>query len=61
MMQNETRKTEWIDIDTIQRELLPVGKKKIRALIKENCDVTYIGPKMLVERSQLVAYLRKEI
>ena len=56
-----TKRTEWIDVNTIQRELLPISKKKIRVMIKENLDVTYVGTKMLVEKSQLIAFLRKEI
>ena len=61
MMQTETKITDWIDVNTIQRELLPVSKKKIRAMIKDNLDVTYVGTKMLVERNQLIAFLRKEL
>lgn len=59
-MQNETKMTEWIDVSTIQREFLPVSKKKIRAIIKENLDVTFVGTKMLVEKNQLISFLRKE-
>lgn len=61
MMQNETKTTDWIDVSTIQREFLPISKKKIRAIIKENLDVTFVGTKMLVEKSQLISFLRKEI
>ena len=60
-MQNETKTTDWIDVSTIQREFLPISKKKIRAIIKENLDVTFVGTKVLVEKSQLISFLRKEI
>ena len=61
MMQMENKTTDWIDVATIQRDFLPISKKKIRALIKENLDVTYVGTKMLVEKNQLIAFLRKEL
>lgn len=55
---NESKK--WITVSEIQREYLPLGKKRIRKLICENLDVTRAGNKLLVEREQLLAFLRKE-
>lgn len=52
---------KWLTVSEIQREYLPLGKKKIRKLICENLDVVKAGNKLLVERSQLLAFLRKEI
>lgn len=56
--ENESKK--WITVSEIQREYLPLGKKRIRKLICENLDVTRAGNKLLVEREQLLAFLRKE-
>lgn len=55
---NESKK--WITVSEIQREYLPLGKKRIRKLICENLDVTRAGNKLLVEREQLLSFLRKE-
>ena len=51
---------KWLTVTQIQREYLPLGKKKIRKLICENLDVTRAGNKLLVEREQLLSFLRKE-
>lgn len=51
---------KWLTVSEIQREYLPLGKKKIRKLICENLDVTRAGNKLLVEREQLLSFLRKE-
>jgi len=52
---------KWLTVSEIQREYLPLSKKKIRKLICENLDVTRVGNKLIVERDQLLAFLRKEI
>ena len=52
---------KWLTVSEIQREYLPLSKKKIRKLICENLDVVKAGNKLIVERSQLLAFLRKEI
>lgn len=52
---------KWLTVTQIQREYLPLSKKKIRKLICENLDVVKAGNKLIVERSQLLAFLRKEI
>lgn len=54
-------KTQWIDVSEIQRTYLPISKKAIRKLLKENLDVTRTGNKMLVERKQFLEFLRHEI
>ncbi len=53
--------TEWVDVEYISKHLLPLSKRKIRALIKENLDVVVVGNKLIVEKSQLLSFLRKEI
>lgn len=57
---NQSNQTEWIDVDYIQKNILPLSKKKIRALIKDNLDVVEAGNKLLCEKSQLLSYLRGE-
>ena len=49
----------YLSIDDIQREYLPIGKKQIRALVKENLPVKMLGGRMYVERSALEEYLKK--
>lgn len=56
-----TEPKKWIDIATIQAEYLPISRKAIRKLVKENLDVVRYGKKILVERTQLENYLRNEI
>ena len=51
---------QWITISEIQATLLPISKKAIRKLAKENLDVVRYGRKILVERQQLLDYLRNE-
>lgn len=55
------QKTKWIDVNGIQKEYLPISKKKIRKIITENLDVVRSSGKFLVERAQLEAWLRLEI
>lgn len=54
-------KTQWITVSEIQKEYLPISKKAIRKIIKENLDVAKTGKKILVERKQLEDFLRLEI
>lgn len=44
---------KYISIDDIQKEYLPVGKKKIRALVKKYLQVKTIGNRMYVDREAL--------
>ena len=46
-----TRK--YLSIDDIGKYYLPISKKKIRAMVKENLDVTMIGGRMYVDRIAL--------
>ncbi len=56
----ETNNKQWMTISEIQATLLPISKKAIRKLVKENLDVVRYGRKMLIERKQLMDYLRNE-
>ena len=57
----ESKETQWIDVAEIQRIYLPISKKAIRKILKENLDVARTGKKLLVERKQLEDFLRNEI
>lgn len=54
-------KTQWIDVNEIQKTYLPISKKAIRKTLKENLDIARPGKKILVERKQLEDFLRYEI
>lgn len=53
-------KTQWIDVNEIQKTYLPISKKAIRKTLKENLDIARTGKKILVERKQLEDFLRYE-
>lgn len=59
-MSNEMT-TQWIDVNEIQKNYLPISKKAIRKMLKVNLDIARTGKKMLVERKQLEDFLRNEI
>lgn len=44
---------KFLTIDEIQKQYLPVSKKRIRALVKQYLNVKIIGGRIFVERSQL--------
>ena len=57
---SEEKSTQWIDVNAIQEKYLPISKKAIRKILKENLDVARTGKKILVERKQLEEFLRNE-
>ncbi|MBE5951746.1 MAG: helix-turn-helix domain-containing protein [Lachnospiraceae bacterium] len=57
----ENNSKQWVSVSEIQKEYLPLSKKKIRELICKNLDVVKAGNKMIVERKQLEAFLRNEL
>lgn len=57
---SEEKTTQWIDVNEIQEKYLPISKKAIRKILKENLDVARTGKKILVERHQFLAFLRNE-
>ena len=57
---SEEKATQWIDVNEIQEKYLPISKKAIRKILKENLDVARTGKKILVERKQLEEFLRNE-
>ena len=44
---------KYVSIDEIQKEYLPMGKKKIRAMVKTKLPYTVIGKRMYVDRGAL--------
>ena len=58
---SEEKSTQWIDVNEIQEKYLPISKKAIRKILKENLDVARTGKKILVERKQLEEFLRNDI
>ena len=46
-------KRKYVSIDDIQKEYLPVGKKRIRKLVKKYLQVKTIGNRMYIERDSL--------
>ena len=57
---SEEKSTQWIDVKEIQEKYLPISKKAIRRILKENLAVARTGKKILVERKQLEEFLRNE-
>jgi len=58
---SEEKNTQWVDVNFIQQHYLPISKKAIRRMLKENLDIARTGKKILVERKQLEEFLRNEI
>ena len=57
-----TQKTvrKYLNIDDIQKEYLPMSKKKLRIFAKKYLDVKIIGNRMFVEREQLESILNSD-
>ena len=49
----ETIVTKYVSIDNIQKEYLPISKKKIRNLAKQYLNPKMIGGRLYVERKSL--------
>ena len=47
----------YLNISDIQKEYLPISKKKIREFVKEHLNVRLIGGRIYVEREALEALL----
>jgi hypothetical protein len=48
---------KYLNITEIQKEYLPISKKKIREFVKEHLNVRLIGGRIYVERTALEALL----
>ena len=70
MILNEGRQNEiatkqvtvrkYLNIEDIQKEYLPLSKKKLRAFTKKYLNVKIIGNRMFVEREQLEKVLSSD-
>lgn len=60
-MKNIEVKRKYLTIAEVQREYLPISKKKIRSLVKQNLQVRMIGRRMYVERSELERMLLDKV
>ena len=54
----EQDETLLIDIATIQQKYLPISKKRIRKICNGYLRTVRIGNKILVDRDELVAFLK---
>ena len=50
-------KRKYLSIEDIQREYLPISKKKIRALVKHYLPIKWIGGRLFAERAGLETLL----
>ena len=41
---SEEKSTQWIDVNEIQEKYLPISKKAIRKVLKENLDIASTIP-----------------
>lgn len=51
---------KYLNIEDIQKEYLPLSKKKLRAFAKKYLNVKIIGNRMFVEREQLEKVLSSD-
>ncbi len=56
-MTNQPTIRKYLSIDDIQKEYLPISKKRLRILVKKHLDTKTIGNRLFVEREQLEALL----
>ena len=60
-MNNQPTVRKYLSIDDIQKEYLPISKKRLRMLVKKHLDTKTIGNRLFVEREQLEALLNSDI
>ena len=56
-MNNQPTIRKYLSIDDIQKEYLPISKKRLRIMVKKHLDTKTIGNRLFVEREQLEALL----
>ena len=57
-MNNQVTVRKYLNIDDIQKEYLPVSKKKIRSFVKRYLPIKMIGGRIFVERELLESLLK---
>ena len=60
-MNNQSTIRKYLSIDDIQKEYLPISKKRLRIMVKKHLDTKTIGNRLFVEREQLEALLNSDI
>lgn len=60
-MNNQTTIRKYLSIDDIQKEYLPISKKRLRIMVKKHLDTKTIGNRLFVEREQLETLLNSNI
>lgn len=50
-------KTLYLTVDEVQKQYLPIGKKKIRKMLVDNLNVIRNGNRILVNREELITFL----
>ena len=60
-MNNQPTVRKYLSIDDIQKEYLPISKKRLRMLVKKPLDTKTIGNRLFVEREQLETLLKSSI
>lgn len=60
-MNNQSTIRKYLSIDDIQKEYLPISKKRLRMLVKKHLDTKTIGNRLFVEREQLETLLNSDI
>ena len=60
-MNNQTTIRKYLSIDDIQKEYLPISKKRLRIMVKKHLDTKTIGNRLFVEREQLETLLNSSI
>ena len=56
-MNTQTTIRKYLSIDDIQKEYLPISKKRLRIMVKKHLDTKTIGNRLFVEREQLETLL----
>ena len=51
---------KYISIDDIQKEYLPMSKKRLRMMVKKNLAVKKIGNKLFVDRTEFEDFLKSK-
>ena len=54
---DQDSKPRYLTIDDIQRDFLPISKKRIRKIVNEHIHTIRVGNKILVDRNHLENFL----
>ena len=58
-MNNQVAIRKYLSIDDIQKEYLPISKKRLRVLVKKYLETKIIGNRIFVERTELEQLLQE--